>query len=464
MPFSSAFENYGLIERIRRWRSSPVRAYGTAVAAVALATVVRWLVDPQLLVGLPFITYYPAIIVATLVGGLWPGLLSLALCAAAAWYWFLPPFDWELQPHAAFSLLFFALLSSVNVAVIWILDVTIDRVLAQERNMRVLIESAPNGILVVDAAGNITLVNPSMEKLFGYTQGELLGKTIDVLVAAEAEKRHAQLRHSYMQEPEARAMGAGRDLSGRRKDGSEFPVEIGLNPISSDGKTAILATVIDITERQRAQESQRLVVRELEHRTRNLFAVFQALASRALDEGRTAAEAKYVLNGRLQALAKAYAMLADAAWEGVSLFEILDRQFAGFSQRLEVSGCEVMLSPSAAQQFALIVHELATNALKYGALSAAEGRLSIQGRIEHRDGEDRFSFLWLESGGPPVLPPTRKGFGSVILIDAAKQFGESVAMNFEPQGVSYELAIPLSAIEVSTKKQGTGKVIGLRAG
>src|SRR2546430_2181674 len=108
-----------------------------------------------------------------------------------------------------------------------------------------------------------------------------------------------------------------------------------------------LATVIDITERKRAQESQQLIVRELQHRTQNLFAVFQALASRALDEGKTAAEAKFVLNGRLQALSRAYSMLAEAAWEGASLADILDRQFAGFSKRMDVRGCDILVSPSA---------------------------------------------------------------------------------------------------------------------
>jgi two-component sensor histidine kinase len=87
------------------------------------------------------------------------------------------------------------------------------------------------------------------------------------------------------------------------------------------------------------------------------------------------------LNGRIRALAKAYSMLADAAWEGVSLATMLDRQFAGFSSRLNVAGCDIFMSPSAAQQFALVVHELATNALKYGALSTPAGSVLIEGKI-----------------------------------------------------------------------------------
>jgi two-component sensor histidine kinase len=118
-------------------------------------------------------------------------------------------------------------------------------------------------------------------------------------------------------------MGAGRELSGRRNDASEFPVEIGLNPVHWKGDAAVLATVIDITERQRALEGQKLVIRELQHRTQNLFAVFQVIAARSFDEGKTVAEIKNVLIGRLQALAGAYAMLTDRAWEGYPLLRFL---------------------------------------------------------------------------------------------------------------------------------------------
>jgi PAS domain S-box-containing protein len=463
VPFSPTFKQHQLLNRFRQLRSKPPAAHCAAIAVVGIATALRWLIDPQVVVGLPFITYYPAIIIATLVGGFWPGILSLVLSAVAAWYFFLSPiYSWQLESHGAFSLLFFIIMSSVNISIILFLDMTLQRVIDQERNVRVLIASAPNGILVVDRQGHITLANESMEKLFGYDRSELEGKKVEDLVAESARKNHQALRETYYAKPEARPMGAGRDLSGRRKDGSEFPVEIGLNPVINNGKTAILATVLDITERKRAQEGQQLIIKELQHRTQNLFAVFQSLANRALDEGKTPAEAKFVLNGRLQALARAYKMLADAAWEGASLANILDRQFAGFSKRLDVSGCDIVVTPGAAQQFALIIHELATNALKYGALSAPDGRVSISGKIEGTDGDGRFCFTWHESGGPTVTPPSRRGFGSVILLDAAKQFGQNVALNYAPDGLNYELQIALSAILAQKAQAESSSIIQLR--
>jgi two-component sensor histidine kinase len=112
-----------------------------------------------------------------------------------------------------------------------------------------------------------------------------------------------------------------------------------------------------------------------------------------------------------------------------------------------------MVNPPAAQQFALTVHELATNAVKYGALSVPNGRISIKCDIERVNGT--FSFLWKETGGPIVLPPKRKGFGTTILLESAKQFGKHIVLDYEPDGLRYEVRFPLSTIEASTKAADT---------
>jgi PAS domain S-box-containing protein len=448
VPFSGTFDTHPIVDRVRRLRQNPIAAYGLAIGLVALAILVRWAVGEYVGARVPFISFYPAIILACLLGGLWAGISAAILSSLAAWYLFLTPaYSWTLEERELVQLLLFIFISGINLTVVALLNALVDRVVAKEENMRVLLESAPSGIVVVDAQGTINLVNASAENLFGYKRSELLGRSVEVLIPDRKVEMHRAERKAFQQDPETRSMGAGRDLAGRRKDGSEFPVEIGLNPLRRHGNSNVLATVIDISERKRLEESQQLIIDELQHRTRNLFAVFQAVANRTVDEGRTAAEIKYVLNGRLRALARAYEMLADAAWEGVSLAKILDRQFAGFSERLKFSGCEIVVRATAAQQFSLIIHELATNALKYGALSDPAGRISIEGRIERRDGDGLFSLLWKETGGPPVSPPARTGFGSVILLDSARQFAQRVTMDYPPEGLTYELHVSLSAIE-----------------
>ena len=140
-------------------------------------------------------------------------------------------------------------------------------------------------------------------------------------------------------------------------------------------------------------------------------------------------------------------MLAAAKWEGVPLRAIVDRQIGGMSNRITVTGCDPIIIPSAAQQFAMIIHELATNALKYGSLSTPYGSVAVEGTINHGNGTGSFVFTWKELGGPAVSPPTRKGFGSVILLDVATHFAETVSADYLPAGFNYRLQVRLSEIE-----------------
>jgi len=123
-------------------------------------------------------------------------------------------------------------------------------------------------------------------------------------------------------------------------------------------------------------------------------------------------------------------------------------------KRVAIDGCEIAISPRAAQQFAMIVHELATNAVKYGALSSSKGRVSISGKLERSNGSEAFVFSWKEAGGPRVSPPTRRGFGSVILLEAAQQFGE-VTVKYPPEGLTYQLQLDLKAIEPTQQPLST---------
>jgi PAS domain S-box-containing protein len=316
---------------------------------------------------------------------------------------------------------------------------------AQEQ-FRLAVEAAPNGMILADRDGQIILVNEQAEKLFGYDRSELLGQRVEMLVPERFRARHPADRQDYAARPVTRLMGS-RDVFARRKDGTEIPVEIGLSPIVTEHGTMVLSAVVDITDRKKAQESQQLVVGELKHRTQNLLTVVQSIANRSIDETKTPAEAKIVLGGRLRALASAYAELSDAKWEGVPLRAIIDRQIGAMSNRIGVAGCDIIILPSAAQQFAMIVHELATNALKYGALSVPGGSVSIEGKIVHDEKQRSFLFTWKESGGPAAVQPTRKGFGSVVLVDSARHFAENVSADFLPAGFSYNLQVRLDTIE-----------------
>ena len=143
-----------------------------------------------------------------------------------------------------------------------IIDITERR--RAEEQFRVVVEASPNVILMVNSEGRITLVNNQTEKLFGYTRGELIGQRMEMLTPERYRREHPQLRSSFFLHPSTRAMGAGRDLYGRRKDGTEVPIEIGLNPINTSDGMYVLASIIDISERKRREEQLHLQSTALE--------------------------------------------------------------------------------------------------------------------------------------------------------------------------------------------------------
>jgi len=217
-----------------------------------------------------------------------------------------------------------------------------------------------------------------------------------------------------------------------------FAVVAGINVALVSGLVAALL---------RHEDRQLLLFRELQHRSQNLFAVIQAIASRTLVEGQTIANAKEAFAGRLQALARTHSMLANNAFLGAPLREIVAQELTSFSDQATVTGCDIAVNTRAAENFTLIIHELVTNAVKYGALSTRKGRVAVQCSADGANGSGRFRFEWRESGGPPVSPPTRKGFGSAILFDVAKQFSQDVQAKYSPEGLRYQLRFLLNGIE-----------------
>jgi PAS domain S-box-containing protein len=150
---------------------------------------------------------------------------------------------------------------------------------AERESFKKVVEASPSGILVIANDGIITLVNAQLEAQFGYTRAELIGQPVELLIPRHVAAKHVGLRTEYSRAPTTRMMGVGRDLHGLRKDGSEFPVEIGLNAIDAE---TTLATIVDITERKKAEQRQEVLTREIFHRTRNLLAIVQAIASRSM--------------------------------------------------------------------------------------------------------------------------------------------------------------------------------------
>jgi PAS domain S-box-containing protein len=430
-------------EPLRRLRRRhPVLRYGVAVGSVGLAVLARIALEGSLSSsGLPFITFFPALLVSAFIGGLGPGALSLGLSALAANYFFLPPhYSMQLTWADAVAIVVFLAVGGVIVLLIHLLNEAIDQISIQEENARLILETAPAGMIAVDENGVITMVNATAERLFGYQREELIGRCVDVLVPERLRRDHASYRGAYMVLPTSRAMGRGRDLFAVRKDGAEVSVEVGLNPIVRDNRTGALATVVDISERKAAERKQEILVREVQHRAKNLLSIVQAIAARTFAPDKPVEESRGSFESKIQALARTQDLFF--ATGRTTLDDIVRGELIGFPEQVSIEGAGVSLTPAAAQNFTLIVHELATNALKYGALSAPSGSIAVKWQEEG----DQLALAWSEQGGPAASAPSHRGFGHVILNDLAQGFGAKVKSEYAGAGFRYELRAALSGI------------------
>jgi two-component sensor histidine kinase len=309
----------------RRTRASWIAGFAAALLIVAIASLLRWLLTPLGLYSTPFITYFPAVLLATLFGGAWGGIVATLASAGMAWLVFLPSLmGLQINKPEALALALFVAINALDIALVTMLISAYDLVAEQARSIR-----------------------------------ELLDR-------------------------------------------------------------------------------QTFLMRELNHRSRNLFTVVQSLALHSIPDKHS----REVFEGRLLALARAHGKLGDVSCGEIQLGEIIRGELEPFAQSVEISGCELSVNTRAAQQLPLVVHELATNAAKYGALAAPGGRVFVGGQAEHLNREPAFGLLWTEQGGPPVHAPNRKGFGSAILLDLVRIEGGEGSLEFLPEGLRYKLRLP----------------------
>lgn len=369
------------------------------------------------------------------------GTVAVLLSALAADYFFLQPiYHLAATTPSQVALGLFVIFAMMQVGLVALLNTTIDRFWRAADNFRFVIDAEPTGLIAVDDAGRVQLVNAAIEHQFGYRREELFGQPVELLVPETARERHADTRAAYLQSPEAREMGAGRDIQARRKDGSTLRVEVVLNPIERAGKTGALATIVDISERVAAERRRQILTSEIRHRGRNLLSVVQAIAARTMIGERSMDEARSRFLAAIQALARTHDLFLDAAV--APLAKIAEGELLPFGDRATIDMCDLMLSESAAQDFAMIIHELATNAVKYGALSGSKGLVAISGCLTG----DQLEFVWEERDGPRVSPPRRQGFGHTILSEVARRFGSKVEIDFRPEGLRYALTADLEKI------------------
>jgi PAS domain S-box-containing protein len=238
------------------------------------------------------------------------------------------------------------------------------------------------------------------------------------------------------------------DLVGMR--GTRRSLETYAVPLRLPGGQVVhLATTRDVTERKRAEERQRLLIHELNHRVKNTLAIVQSLAQQTFKGTGVPTEAKSAFESRLAALARAHDLLTRESWETARLRDIVLQAAApalgAGSDRLSADGPELWMNPQTVVAMTLAIHELVTNAVKYGALSNDAGRIDVTWSVSSDgDAPSRLRFVWSEGGGPPVTPPQRRGFGSrLIERSLAGDLGGRVELDYRPEGLLCTLDAPL---------------------
>jgi two-component sensor histidine kinase len=205
----------------------------------------------------------------------------------------------------------------------------------------------------------------------------------------------------------------------------------------------------EVHERKQAEERLTILVQELAHRVKNLLSVFQSIASRTLVGERSIESARKILVGRLQSLGHAHDLLTEASWHGAELHDVVTAEIAGFSERVRVAGPPLQLSPSGVQTFALIVHELCTNAAKYGALSNADGQVRASWTLGGNGSGSYMDFAWTERGGPTVQPASHEGFGLSLINAVGSNPSAMPVIDFSPEGFACKIRVPLDTIRPS---------------
>lgn len=313
------------------------------------------------------------------------------------------------------------------------------------RRHRLIMDSATDyAIVALNGDGLVTDWNEGARRTLGWREEEIMGKPADLLFTEE--DRLADVPGGEMRQ--ARETGHAVDERWhRRKDGSRFWGHGMMTPLKSEGGTHIgyVKVMRDQTAEREADEQRGHLMRELDHRVKNTLAMVQAIASQTLRSLHDA-EASKAFESRIIALSRAHDILLAETWTSARMSAIVTGALDVHGRnRFETGGPDLKLGPKAALSLALIIHELATNATKHGALSRDSGRVSLTWEIVSGDGPSRLALAWVERGGPTVVPPSRKGFGSRLIRMGLAGSG-GVTVEYPPEGLVCRIEASIQAL------------------
>jgi len=316
-----------------------------------------------------------------------------------------------------------------------------------EKRMRAIVNTVVDGIITIDDRGTIESLNPAAARVFCYSPEELVGRNVKTLVPDFYGGEGDRGLHDYVRTGQSEKNRFWREVMGTRKDGSTVPVELAVSDMQVLGKRMFTGVVRDITERKRAEEHQELLIAELDHRVKNVLAQVIVVATSTGQASRSINDFVRALDGRIQSMAAAHTLLSRSGWQNVGLDVLVRNQLAAYmtDANITISGPAVMLASTEIQAVARVLHELATNAAKYGALSSADGRVSLSWDHRSNGNAKQLILLWRELDGPPVPSNVQPSYGTNLIRNLIPhELGGTVELLFAKAGVSCRIEIPIT--------------------
>lgn len=318
-----------------------------------------------------------------------------------------------------------------------------------EHLFREVVNNLPLSVWLHDAEGRQQFVNDTFCEFFGVSADAMQDDLWMELIHPDDRAGYCDAFQSAIEEQK----NFHAEVRVRRADGEWRWLESWGRPrLDSDGRfIGIAGSSADVTERKEAEQLQRTLVAELNHRVKNALAVALSVAQHALRSSDNMDQFKESFFGRLTALAEIHGLLTSEQWNGVSMRSLVETATGPFAQPGGPSVCArgsgiTRLNSRAAQALYMVLHELSTNAMKYGALSTPEGRVDIEWELDSSDAQGTLVLSWEESGGPPVAKPERKGFGSQLIEKTISyELGGETELAFAPSGVAVKFKLPLGS-------------------
>jgi PAS domain S-box-containing protein len=315
-------------------------------------------------------------------------------------------------------------------------------------HLAAIVESSMDAIVSKDLNSIITSWNSAAERLFGYTAAEAVGKPVTMLIPQGQQSEEVSIITRIRRGERV----ATYETTRRHKDGHLFPVSLTVSPIRDAKGNIVGASKIarDITGHKESERRIRLLMREVNHRVKNQYAVILSIIRETSRRWKDPAEFERHVRERIMALSDSHDLLVSTDWKGTTTGDLLQAQVAAFAggDRISASGPPLLLSPNAVQYLGIAFHELATNAAKYGALSNKTGRIAVDWQtVTEPSGSKRFELTWRETDGPAATESSRTGFGTVVLLRVAPQaMNGSGEIVYGDEGLIWRFHAPLETV------------------